>query len=97
MPESTLRAVDKWASQNQVPTRGEAIRRLVELALASARPVPRRSKKAAAKATELAASAIDHLGDKSAPAEERASRKQRLLKGPSEFRGVRADLPKAKG
>lgn len=96
MPEGTIRAVDDWATKNQAPTRGDAIRRLVELGLASARPAPRRSKKATSRATELAGREIDTLGDKSAPAEERASRKRRLLKGPAEFRDVRTDHPKAK-
>ena len=32
-----------------------------------------------------------------APAEEQASRKRRLLKGPEEFREARVDRPKANG
>jgi hypothetical protein len=40
---------------------------------------------------------IDWLGDKSAPPEEQAKRKRRLVKGPSEFREMRDDLPKPKG
>jgi hypothetical protein len=88
-------ALKTWiAEQDDNPSRPEAIRRLVELGIASARPTPRRSKKAASKATELAAVAIDHLGDKSAPAEERQRRMLRLVKGPPEFRDVRTDLPK---
>jgi hypothetical protein len=33
LAEETIGAVDKWASKNDVPTRAEAIRRLVELGL----------------------------------------------------------------
>jgi hypothetical protein len=95
--QSTLDAVDTWAAkQDDKPTRPEAIRRLVELGLASAQPAKPRSKKAASKASELAADTIDHIADQSAPTEEREKRKRRLLKGPAEFRDLRADLPKAK-
>lgn len=91
------RAIEEWAAgQTDSPSLSEAIRRLVELGLASARPAKPRSKKAASKASELAARAIDHLVDQSAPAEEREKRKRRLMKGPEEFRDLRADLPKAK-
>lgn len=90
--------IDAWAGgQADKPGRSEAIRRLVEMALASARPAPRRNKKAAAKASEMAGSMIDWLGDKSAPPEEQAKRKRRLVKGPSEFREMRDDIPKPKG
>ena len=97
-PSAELRrAIEKWAAgQTDSPSLSEAIRRLVELGLASARPAKQRSKKAASKASELAARAIDHLVDQSAPAEEREKRKRRLMKGPEEFRDLRADLPKAK-
>ena len=44
----------------------------------------------------LAGKAIDRLTDTSAPPAEQAERKRRLLKGPPEFRDMRADLPKAK-
>ena len=40
--------------------------------------------------------AIDRLVDKSAAPAEQAKRKRRLIKGPPEFRAMRADLPKAK-
>jgi hypothetical protein len=40
---------------------------------------------------------IDWLSDKSAPPEERAKRKRRLVKGPEEFREIRSDLPERKG
>jgi hypothetical protein len=44
----------------------------------------------------MAGQQIDKLADLSATAEEQQQRKRRLLKGPGEFRGLRADLPKAK-
>jgi hypothetical protein len=46
------------------------------------------------KAYEMAALQIDQLADSSATEEERQRRKQRLLKGPEEFRHIRGDLPK---
>jgi hypothetical protein len=49
---------------------------------------------AAAKARELASKTIDKLIDPSAPADEKAVRKRRLLKGPSDFQDVRVDREK---
>ena len=89
--------VDAWAArQTDKPGRSEAIRRLVELGLAESQPMKRRSPKAASKAIDLAGQQIDKLADPSATAEERQQRKRRLLKGPGEFRELRADLPKKK-
>jgi hypothetical protein len=39
----------------------------------------------------MAAGSIDRLTDKGASADDQASRKRRLLKGPEEFRDVRVD------
>jgi hypothetical protein len=91
--------VDAWAAgQTDKPSRSEAIRRLVGLGLEYLPAAPRRTeKKAAARASEMAGSMIDWLSDKSTPAEERAKRKRRLVKGPEEFRDMRGDLPKPKG
>ena len=92
------KAVDAWAAgQTDRPGRSEAIRRLVALGLEYL-PLarPHRERKTAAKASEMAGSMIDWLSDKSAPAEERAKRKRRLVKGPEEFREIRSDLPKSK-
>jgi hypothetical protein len=92
-----LKSIDKWrAKQAEKPSRAEAIRRLVELGLstsASTRPL---SLKANAKATELAANAIDRKLDPAASPEEQQSRKRRLLKGPKEFRELRRDHPSHK-
>lgn len=91
-----LRArVDAWAAEQEgEPSRSEAIRRLVEIGLESA-PVGRRtSKKTAVKAAHLAGEMVDFLADPSATEEQRAKRKRRLLKGPTEFRDMRRDLSK---
>ena len=48
-----------------------------------------RSPNAVAKARDLADQEIDKLSNDSATAEERQERKQRLLKGPREFRDIR--------
>jgi hypothetical protein len=48
------------------------------------------------KAAEMAGEAIDRQADQSATAEERESRKRRLLKGPEEFRELRRDHPAQK-
>ena len=97
-------AIEKWrGKQKPIPNVSEAIRRLVELGLAKDHPGEKPTRKAgsrterSSKASELAGKAIDRLGDKSAPVEERERRKRRLIKGPQEFRDVRGDLPKPKG
>jgi hypothetical protein len=92
IPESTVKAIDQWAELNET-TRSNAIRRLVELGLKVKTPAKPVSKPARA---ELAAKAIDGIIDPSAPPEERAQRRRRLTKGPTEFREARVDLPKAK-
>jgi hypothetical protein len=99
-------AVDKWAAQQQdKPPRSEAIRRLAELGLTvpgdraplpKARPAPLNTGRLA-RARELAAEAIDKMGDQAASIDERDERRRRLTKGPPEFRDHRVDLPKAKG
>jgi hypothetical protein len=48
------------------------------------------------KAAEMAGEAIDQHTDRSASSEEQESRKQRLLKGPAEFRELRRDHPTPK-
>ena len=93
-----LKSLDGWsAAQDDAPSRPEAIRRLVEIGLATTRPRAPMNKRGATKAEGLAGEMIDVLGDGSVPEEIRAKRKRRLLKGPSEFREMRADMPKAKG
>ena len=94
----SLAALDDWIGRQREPdiSRPEAIRRLVEIGLTvkarPKQPSPARAKKA----NEMAAKQLDRLVDKSAPVEEQASRKQRLLKGPGEFSKVRVDRAKTK-
>jgi hypothetical protein len=93
-----LAEVDRWIErQKDPPSRPEAIRRLVELGLAGAKKFAAPSQQTRAKAKKFAAEQIDRMGNSTATAEEQASRKQRLLKGPEEFREARVDRPKAKG
>jgi hypothetical protein len=93
-----LAPIDAWAAaQDDEPGRSEAIRRLVELGLtvkAIARPASRPGR--ILRAAELAAKAIDKIGDPAAHPDERAQRRRHLTKGPEEFRDVRVDRPKAK-
>ena len=49
-----------------------------------------------AKASEMAGEEIDRLGDPLATDEERQFRKQRLIKGPQEFRDIRSNRAKIK-
>jgi hypothetical protein len=87
--------VEAWGARNDA-TRSEAIRRLVEIGLGGSQPIGKRSPKSVSKASELAGEQIDKLADSSATNDERRSRKQRLLKGPGEFREIRGDLAKPK-
>jgi hypothetical protein len=64
---------------------------------AGTQPMRQRSPKAAAEARDLADQEIDKVNDQSASTEERQERKQRLLKGPEEFRNIRrVTFPKPK-
>ena len=94
LPDQAAR-LDRWrkALADQ-PGRPEAIRRLLEDNL----PGPSRSRDygEAHKASELAAKTIEGLADKSRPASEHVRAKRRLIHGPKEFRGIRADQPKRK-
>lgn len=95
-----LAALDDWvAEQTDKPTRAEAIRRLVAIGLgisALTANVPPTSKATAERAKELAGKTIERLVEPAASAEEKAVRKQRLIKGPSEFREARVDRPRTK-
>jgi hypothetical protein len=94
-----LAAIDAWiaSSADTTITRAHAIRRLVALGLTfkmPARPASKPGRKL--RAQELATKTIEKIIDPSAPPEERALRRRRLTKGPSEFREDRVDLPTAK-
>src|SRR5665811_1860134 len=95
LPAELTAAVDKWAEDHEA-NRSEAIRQLVEIGLGSAKVARRQKRSDSPTARDLAAVQIDRLADSGAPAEELASRKRRLLKGPEEFRDARIDRPKRK-
>jgi len=89
-------AIAKWAEeQSDRPELSEAARRLVELGLKSGTPA-KPAETVATRARELADKTIEGIGDQGAAPEERAERRRRLTKGPSEFREARVDLPKRK-
>jgi hypothetical protein len=97
IPEEIITAVDKWAEKNDVPTRAEAVRRLVELGLTvKARAKAARKPDRSLRAAELAANAIDKMSDPAAHPEEHAKRRRRLTKWPEEFREARVDRVKNK-
>jgi hypothetical protein len=93
LPTELIGLIATWADREGASSRSEAIRRLVELGLAASAPARPHSPKAHAKSAALAHDVIDQHTDKNATAEEQASRKRRLLKGPSEFRDMRRDHP----
>jgi hypothetical protein len=98
--EAALRAaIEKWAKQQpDKPKLSDAVRRLVELGLkakTAVRPVSKPGRML--RAQELATKAIEKIIDPAAPPEERAQRRRRLTKGPTEFREDRVELPKTKG
>ena len=97
MPPNELANLDNWISgQKTKQTRPEAIRRLVEQAIARSTHRARPSKQKAKKASELANQTAEHLVDKTMPVEEQQRRKRALIKGPKEYREIREDLPKSK-
>jgi hypothetical protein len=96
MSPTLIKSIDGWAAKNSDGSRSEAIRRLVELGLVGSTPTKRTSPKEAAKASEMAGRRIDKLANLAMPEEERRARKRWLIKGPSEFRSMRGDQPKAK-
>jgi hypothetical protein len=98
LPDATIRRIGAWAKREGVASRSEAIRRLIDQSLVTATQSSRRRRhKGASKAREWAGQEIDRRANQSLPAEERKRRKDRLTKGPSEFREMRDDLPKPTG
>ena len=90
-----LKNLDKWRrKQRDLPSRTVAIRLLVERGLAGSTVA--RQKGSRRKAAEMASREIDRLGDQTVTNAERTRRKRRLIKGPREFRDLRADRPKTK-
>jgi hypothetical protein len=97
IPPAEIEPIDAWiAKQKPSPSRPEAIRRLVEIGLGSVKVARAQKRSDSPTARDLAAVQIDRLADSGAPAEEQASRKRHLLKGPEEFREARIDRPKRK-
>jgi hypothetical protein len=94
LSEQILRAIDAWGVEQQepVPSRSEAIRQLVEVALGSLE----RRNIARDKAAGMAARTVDSLADQLAPVKDRAERKRRLIKGPTELRNQRGPKSKRK-
>jgi hypothetical protein len=89
--------IKAWAKmQEDRPTMAEAVRRLVEIGLGSVKVARAQKRNDSPTARDLAAVQIDRLADSGAPAEEQASRKRHLLKGPEEFREIRVDRAKKK-
>ena len=95
---SEIAAIDAWiaSSSDKTLTRAHAIRRLVALGLTVRTTVRTSSEDQKLRARAMAGKAIDQLTDAAAPADDQASRKRRLLKGPEEFREARIDRPKRK-
>ena len=92
-----LRGIDEWRRQQEdLPSRTEAVRRLVAIALVGSDTRPMASA-AQDKAADLASHEIDKMGDQSATDDQRASRKRHLVKGPREFRGDRSKGLASKG
>lgn len=90
LPDQLLK-LDAWRSaQTTELSRPDAVRHLVDQALAGAKPKGRHSAADRAGASAMAGRAIDNLRDMSAPSAEQARRKKRLLEGPKEFRAIRA-------
>jgi hypothetical protein len=93
-----IRQIGAWAKREGVASRSDAIRRLIDQSLVTATQPPRRGRhKEASKARKWAGQEIDRRANQSLPAEERKRRKDRLTKGPNEFREMRDDRRKPKG
>ena len=93
-----IKAIDAWAAKQRPPvTRPGAIRGLLELGLTIGTKARQPSPVHAARAKELARTAIDKMTDATAPREEQEQRRRRLTKGPLEFREARVDQPKVNG
>ena len=90
LPPALIDQLDAWASRGSIG-RSEAMRRLLERALASESQDDLGTAEGQ-KASMLADRAAERLVDKSLPAEEQQRRKRALIKGPKEFREIREDL-----
>ena len=89
-PADLIVRIEAWGAPKGIG-RSAAIRRLVEQALEGIRPKAPRHAASDKSASDMAGHEIDKLADVGATNEEQASRKRRLLKGPKEFREMRAN------
>ena len=96
MPLALIGTIDTWAKEHADGSRSAAIRRLVEIGLSAAPSRKPPNPNVAAKAFRLAQEQVEKLADPSVPEEERHIRKQRLIRGPKEFREHRRDLHRPK-
>lgn len=93
LPQRIIDQAENWAAANKT-SRSEAIRRLIEIALAPQTKTTGHNHDAAQKASKLAEEVVDKVIDKSHPPDEQHRRKRRLIKGPREFRNIRGDQKK---
>jgi hypothetical protein len=85
-----LKILDAWIrEQDPRPSRPEAIRQIVEGALAQSSNNGPITAREAQKASDLASHAAEQVVDRSMPLEEQERRKRALIKGPKEFRELR--------
>ena len=98
LSRDVLKSLVAWIRTQPAPrpTKPEAIRRLLEQALADLQLSRKLSPEAVSKARNMARQALDRLSDTSLPEEEQERRKRRLTRGPREFRDLRGSLPKPK-
>ena len=94
LPPEMIAQLDDWARKESI-SRSEALRRLLERALA-AESQKKQGTAEAQKASELADRTAEQLVDKSMPSEKQERRKRAVVRGPKEFREIREDLPKQK-
>jgi hypothetical protein len=97
LSQATVRRLSAWAKLRGLSA-AEAIKRLVDAGLRAettqvpnaATPATRANiKYQASQASHLADQTIDRMSDESASKQEQQERKQRLTKGPAEFRAIR--------
>jgi|ERR1700722_1860175 metal-responsive CopG/Arc/MetJ family transcriptional regulator len=95
LPQTLMIKIEQWGAIREL-TRSEAIRGILEQALAPPSQNKPAKKRKAQEALELAERTAERLVDKSMPSEERDHCKRRVVKGPKELRETREDLPKSK-
>ncbi|WP_441242571.1 hypothetical protein [Tardiphaga sp. 768_D3_N2_1] len=88
-----IQNVDAWATSKRT-SRSDAIRQLIELGL-TLTASRNNSSSQRDRASQMAGTQLDSQADLTASAGDQASRKERLLKGPEEFRTARRDRKSA--